>query len=275
MDRDTRVRWLVLLFSFFIAGGYLFNWISVYFLHERGANKEGFVELTEAIIWLTSAILFAVLWLRTQKAPTALVTLRRWFGLFALLCLFAAGEEVSWGQHLQLVSPGETMETYNAQRETNLHNLNINQILGLREDGPLAPYLTNANKLFNPAAYLGFTLLWVVLPVLVRSGRAVRLPILGEVLVPPLSVTVFFALNVLGYIVIDRLLWDVAEFFEFSMGAATLVVAYAYVRQQQRFALHQESARSHSLAGRFARLHGFDPRLTTKARSLPAAEHHG
>ena len=232
-DRDPRILWIVLLFSVFIAGGYVFNWVSVHFLNERGANKEGVVELIEAAIWLTSSVLFARLWLQA-KHVSRLATRRRWFALFAFLCLFAAGEEVSWGQHLRLVSPGETVEIYNAQRETNLHNLNFNRILGLREDGRLSPYLKNANKLFNPTAYLAFTMLWVILPLIARAGRPVQIPLLGEILIPPLSVTVFFALNVSGYIVVDRFLWDVAEFFEFSMGAATLLVAYSYVRQLQR-----------------------------------------
>lgn len=40
-----------------------------------------------------------------------------------VLALFAAGEEISWGQRLFGFSTGETMQRINLQQETNLHNL--------------------------------------------------------------------------------------------------------------------------------------------------------
>jgi hypothetical protein len=60
-------------------------------------------------------------WLRPSPArggPHALT----WAGL-TLLCLFCAGEEISWGQRIfGWSSPGFFLQ-HNAQHETNLHNL--------------------------------------------------------------------------------------------------------------------------------------------------------
>lgn len=43
--------------------------------------------------------------------------------LWGLLFFFAAGEEISWGQRLLRLQPGEFFLENNAQSETNLHNL--------------------------------------------------------------------------------------------------------------------------------------------------------
>ncbi len=40
-----------------------------------------------------------------------------------VLAIFAAGEEISWGQRIFGFSTGETMQRINLQQETNLHNL--------------------------------------------------------------------------------------------------------------------------------------------------------
>src|SRR5678815_4155981 len=44
-------------------------------------------------------------------------------GLLALLYLLAAGEELSWGQHMFKFKAPEFFQQHNAQHETNVHNL--------------------------------------------------------------------------------------------------------------------------------------------------------
>lgn len=45
-----------------------------------------------------------------------------WLGFAALCCLYVAGEEVSWGQHIIGWNTPEFWATLNDQGETNLHN---------------------------------------------------------------------------------------------------------------------------------------------------------
>ena len=45
-----------------------------------------------------------------------------WFGLAALCCLYVAGEEISWGQHLFDWATPENWSEVNDQNETNIHN---------------------------------------------------------------------------------------------------------------------------------------------------------
>ena len=46
--------------------------------------------------------------------------------LLTLFFLFGAGEEISWGQRLFAIESNEFFRQYNAQQETNLHNMTIN-----------------------------------------------------------------------------------------------------------------------------------------------------
>lgn len=46
-----------------------------------------------------------------------------WILMWTLACVYFAGEEVSWGQHLFGWSTPEPFQTLNRQQETNLHNI--------------------------------------------------------------------------------------------------------------------------------------------------------
>ena len=74
----------------------------------------------------------------------------------ALLCLLAAGEEISWGQRLLGLETGEAFRKLNYQGETNLHNL-------------LPP------QLFNGLVILTFLFLFCLYP-LYRHFRSSETP---------------------------------------------------------------------------------------------------
>jgi hypothetical protein len=83
--------------------------------------EDGFIE------WITSLTLFGAVCFSIHR----LVTAHRLFGyrgkfillLVAAVCLFGAGEEISWGQRIfDIETPASLMER-NAQQELNLHNL--------------------------------------------------------------------------------------------------------------------------------------------------------
>ncbi|MEJ2756619.1 MAG: hypothetical protein P8104_12530, partial [Gammaproteobacteria bacterium] len=84
-------------------------------------------------------------------------------GLTALLFLFGAGEEISWGQRLLGITSPDFFEMNNIQGETNLHNLMIGE--------------TKVNKLiFGKLLAVGFLIyLGLLTPLHRRSGNVAAL----------------------------------------------------------------------------------------------------
>ncbi len=86
--------------------------------------EDGVLEWLTVVALLTSMV---VCWQRLLRAglrrgwPYGIVTL-----LLTLFFLFGAGEEISWGQRLIGLESNEFFQTYNAQKETNLHNMTVN-----------------------------------------------------------------------------------------------------------------------------------------------------
>lgn len=81
--------------------------------------------------------------------------------LFALLLIFGAGEEISWGQRIFNISSGEFFLENNAQAETNLHNLKVGGV--------------KLNKLiFGQILTVGLVVYFIVLPILHRRFEGIR-----------------------------------------------------------------------------------------------------
>lgn len=81
----------------------------------------GLIELATPVISIAGAIVGFLLLLRASKLPTRRI--RIWVMLTTLGCVYFAGEELSWGQHLFGWSTPEYIEAVNDQEETNLHNV--------------------------------------------------------------------------------------------------------------------------------------------------------
>lgn len=80
---------------------------------------------------------------------------------FALLFLFGAGEEISWGQRIFEIESGEYFLENNAQQETNLHNL----VVGGKK----------VNKIiFSQLLMLVMVIYLIVAPVLYRRKEWVK-----------------------------------------------------------------------------------------------------
>ncbi len=83
--------------------------------------EDGFIE------WMTSLTLFGAFCFSIYRFVTA----RQLFGyrgkfillLVAAVCLFGAGEEISWGQRIFDIETPASLAERNAQKELNLHNL--------------------------------------------------------------------------------------------------------------------------------------------------------
>jgi hypothetical protein len=93
-------------------------WLNVYNPKhmEFVCQEDGFVEYSQAFLYLFAGALFA--YLGTRKAHRNI-----FYWGFALLFLAVAGEEVSWGQRIFDVATPVAMARINVQGETTLHNI--------------------------------------------------------------------------------------------------------------------------------------------------------
>lgn len=179
---------------------------SVGFAQEDGPAEWG----TAVALFLAAVVLFrnsVVSW-RKHGVVTALVTL-----LYAIVFVFGAGEEISWGQRLFGWESSAYFVENNFQNETNLHNL----VVGEQQ-------LTKT--LFGPILTLILILYLVVMPVLyprqawVRTfARVLRVP------VPSLRHAGFAvaASLVIAMVALDRK-WEVYEFI-FGLLAVSIFLA--------------------------------------------------
>lgn len=83
-------------------------------------SEDGPHELLQFVI-ITAALWVAVITLfKMDKTQNPYLT--GWIALATLCCLYVAGEEISWGQHVLEWQTPEFWAEHNDQQETNLHN---------------------------------------------------------------------------------------------------------------------------------------------------------
>jgi hypothetical protein len=103
-------------------------------------KEDGFYEYLGALFFLLAAVVFLFTFLKAKNRNV-------FYLLFALAFLFAAGEEISWGQRILNFDTPSTIGAINAQDEFNFHNLNFIQ----HEEGlgsSLKDMLLNLNRFF-------------------------------------------------------------------------------------------------------------------------------
>ena len=80
---------------------------------------------------------------------------------FALIFIFGAGEEISWGQRIFGIESGDFFKNNNAQEETNLHNLVVGE--------------TKLNKLiFSQLLMIVMLMYLLVTPILYRKKEQIK-----------------------------------------------------------------------------------------------------
>ena len=119
--RDEAWWWLVIPFACTVVL-FIINAISPEFYGDYILPEGyGFLEFTQFAVlvagFFISLALFRFRIVRTHKLLAAAAI------IFALTCLFIAGEEMSWGQHFFNWSTPEYWAAINRQDETNLHNV--------------------------------------------------------------------------------------------------------------------------------------------------------
>lgn len=181
-------------------------WLDVRWFERVYVTENGPIEWATAVALLTaSGASVWTVWRSTgARGHLHAVT---WIGL-ALFCFFAAGEELSWGQHLfHFASPAYFIE-HNTQHEMNLHNL---VVAGVK-----------VNKLvFSQLLIVCAALFLFVLPVLHRrSARVARVVDAVGVPVPRLIHVVAIVATFAGIALVPSRQRD--ELLEF--GASTIFV---------------------------------------------------
>lgn len=130
MEANRELRLFVTLFiggsAFLLVFiGVLFSYLDPVLFREVYVQEDGFIENLTFIALLAIVVLMfrRFLRLRSEKG--------KWFKLMLLLmgafALFGAGEEISWGQRIFNIESPEFFLTHNAQGETNVHNMLVNE----------------------------------------------------------------------------------------------------------------------------------------------------
>jgi hypothetical protein len=146
------------LFILFIIGIY-FAKTDLEFFDTSYAQEDGFAEYGTALMLLSISVLLLSRLFKFWALKPAL-----WkFGVFmmALVFMFGAGEEISWGQRIFNIESSEYFIENNAQQETNLHNMVVGD--------------TKINKLiFSQILTLILVVYLIILPVIYRKYKSIK-----------------------------------------------------------------------------------------------------
>jgi hypothetical protein len=147
-------------------------WFLPEFFSRHFTTEDAFVENLTAIgLALGGAALCSIAIARRQALGTRAAILPL---LYAVLFLWAAGEEISWGQRILGFETGAFMADRNDQDEVNLHNLVLG---GVKLDevlfGPVMSTMILSWLLFVP-------FLWRAFPAIRRLAARVAAPVPGR-----------------------------------------------------------------------------------------------
>jgi hypothetical protein len=193
-------------------------------LTNRNYNGEGLIELIEAICWLATSLVLLYLFFHDIRENG--FTLGTFFFLFFFIFSFIAfGEEISWGQHIIGFKTPEAIKEINKQGETNLHNLNISELLGLSKENLFSGLLTNFTFLLNPLFYLGCFTIGFIIPILKIKNLLPRIKIFETWIFPSRGTVTFCGIAFIFLEIWDRVFFDVGELIELSFSLIFLLYA--------------------------------------------------
>jgi hypothetical protein len=196
-------------------------------------RESGPVENLSALGYLIGAIAALLAALRQRG-------LARWYlVLWAVFCVLCLGEETSWFQHYIGYHTPDAVATNNAQGEFNIHNLNV------FHGGHLTSASNHSFAIFLKVQILfqiGFTIFFLIVPLLVRLGPLKRLFANLGVYVPSLKFVPFVWAPILVSVVFNLLSTgatkdSLAEVREMMYAAAIgcfLVMVYIQTRSLVR-----------------------------------------
>lgn len=172
----------------------------VYFIDEDVyqfiIQEDGIVETLTALTLLAMSILVFLRLLKIRKGSAWM-----FFNIVMVIgFFFGFGEEISWGQRIFSIESGEFFQKYNAQSETNLHNLEFNGV--------------KINKLiFSLVLTIVFSIYFIFFGMLYRRVRWFRALIdRFGIPIPKLSQTIILAVSTALILAIpDSKKWELWE----------------------------------------------------------------
>jgi len=231
----VNIKTMVVLASVVLVMFYMLNGVGYYFpellpytsiITVTDDGREGWLELVEAALWFFAFIILVVFLLKSRQYLNRYQIF--WVVFFSCMFFVALGEEISWGQHLGVVTPPDYLIDLNAQEELNLHNINLAKLLNIGEENIFYPMLggpSGLTKLLNPMFYATCVVLWAIIPML--SGKAVQPnSLFGSYPRIALPVRIFVVVNAIMYLIVDKIFFDVAELLELALAFAALFVAF-------------------------------------------------
>ena len=155
-------------------------------------QEDGYFEMVGALGFFAASVAFVVMYSRSRHADnpeTGTWVKRLAYLLLAVVFLFFAGEEISWGQRFLGIETPEAIREINSQDELSVHNLTVFQTEDL-----------------NFIRFLGifpidriFSVFWFTFALVIPSAAAIYAParrwLNRFVPVPDLSIGLLFAAN--------------------------------------------------------------------------------
>lgn len=120
----TEILGYSLLILIYLIGIYYAN-TDVEYFDSSIAQEDGFAEYGTAIMLLCISILSVSRLIKFGSSKPLLWKIG--IAGFALIFMFGAGEEISWGQRIFGIESSEYFIENNAQKETNLHNMVVGE----------------------------------------------------------------------------------------------------------------------------------------------------
>ncbi len=182
-----------------ILSGAILSFTNQEFYEQSFAVEDGIVEYGTALMLLVSALIMAIRFFRIGSGQTFKWKLT--VSVLALLFIFAAGEEISWGQRIFGVESSEFFKDNNAQQEMNLHNLVVGE--------------TKINKLIFSKILTGILVIYlIILPILYSKISWIK-DLVTDFAVPMVKyhhTVVFIIMTIVVTIMPSSKRWEIYEF---------------------------------------------------------------
>jgi len=182
-----------------ILSGAILSFTDKEYYENSFAVEDGIIEYGTALMLFISAIIMAFRFFRIGRGQSFKWKLT--VVVLAILFIFAAGEEISWGQRIFGVESSEFFKDNNAQQEMNLHNLVVGE--------------TKINKLIFSKMLTSILVIYlIILPVLFNKISWIK-DLVTDFAIPVVKyhhTVVFILMTIVVTIMPSGKRWEIYEF---------------------------------------------------------------
>ena len=182
-----------------ILSGAILSFTDKEYYENSFAVEDGIIEYGTALMLFISAIIMALRFFRIGGGQSF-----KWkmtVAVLTILFIFAAGEEISWGQRIFGIESSGFFKDNNAQQEMNLHNLVVGE--------------TKINKLIFSKILTGILVIYlIILPVLFNKIPRIK-DLVTDFAVPIVKyhhTLIFILMTVVVTIMPSGKRWEIYEF---------------------------------------------------------------